>query len=258
MAIHFSKVIFTVFEQSQVPMMEQILRSIDSSEPFEVHILTCANVEVELNFNRPISQRNSKENHLKNLQEYAEEIGADLLIIPTSKNEKSKNHFSTNDACKLIDKIERLVLTIPETYKQVDFSKILVPIDTSFETRQKVPYAVRFGKLSRSIMHVLGVSNENGKDATVLIQNYIRQVSDNMVEKGFDCEIDYSLGGNPTDQALQYAIKNSCGLIVIMTEQEVSLTTFFKGRYSDQLVKKSDVPVLSIHPKDLILSEARL
>jgi len=43
-----------------------------------------------------------------------------------------------------------------------------------------------------------------------------------------------------------------------MTEQETNFTSFFSGKYSQQMVKGSNMPVLSIHPKDLILSEARL
>jgi hypothetical protein len=47
-------------------------------------------------------------------------------------------------------------------------------------------------------------------------------------------------------------------MVVIMTEQETNITSFFSGKYSQQMIKTSTIPVLSIHPKDLIVSDARL
>jgi hypothetical protein len=43
-----------------------------------------------------------------------------------------------------------------------------------------------------------------------------------------------------------------------MTEQEANLISFFSGKYSQQMIKNSPIPVLSIPPKDLIVSDARL
>lgn len=258
MSIHFSKVIVAVHSAENVPLLTRAIQSIAGFDRLDIHVLASGVSEDEIRFPMPVTMYSGNSGLYKDLVTITEQINADLVIIPVTLNEKSTKSFTTSDACKFIDKVERLVLTIPDTVESIDFRKILIPIDTSFETRQKVPYAVRFGEESRALMHVYGVSGENGKDASILIQNYLRQVSNNLVEKGFDCEIESDLGGNPTDKAMAYAKEQQCGLIVIMTEQEVSFTTFFKGRYSDQMVRKSSIPVLSIHPKDLIVSEARL
>jgi nucleotide-binding universal stress UspA family protein len=107
-------------------------------------------------------------------------------------------------------------------------------------------------------LHVLGVSSDKGKDAQALVNNYTRQVCNNIDEKGLKNTIEVRLGGNPTAQILEYAKEKKAGLIVIMTEQEANLTSFFTGKYSEQMVKNSPIPVLSIHPRDLVVSEARL
>ena len=184
---------------------------------------------------------------------------ADLLIVSITIDSGKPGLITVKEANSIIDRLESVVLTIPTTSSGLfDFSNIIVPLDTSSETRQKVPYAVEFAKSFNSTIHILGVSSETGKDAEVLIKNYIRQVSNNIEEKGIKVSTEIRLGGNPTEKILAYAKEKSAGLIAIMTEQETSLSSFFKGKYSEQMIKNSEIPVLSIHPKDLIVSEARL
>lgn len=183
---------------------------------------------------------------------------ADLVIVSITNDSGKQGLITAKEANSLIDKLESVVLTIPANTKGIDFSNIIVPLDTSSETRQKVPYAVEFAKAFNATIHVLGVSSETGKDAEVLLKNYMRQVSDNIEEKGIKVTTELRIGGNPTEKILAFADEKSAGLIAIMTEQETSLASFFKGKYSEQMIKLSDIPVLSIHPKDLIVSEARL
>jgi nucleotide-binding universal stress UspA family protein len=86
----------------------------------------------------------------------------------------------------------------------------------------------------------------------------VRQVCNNIAEKGVPCTSSIQLGGNPTELILAYAKVKNADLITIMTEQETNIVSFFSGKYSEQMIKNSTVPVLSIHPKDLIVSDARL
>jgi nucleotide-binding universal stress UspA family protein len=86
----------------------------------------------------------------------------------------------------------------------------------------------------------------------------MRQVCNNIEEKGIKFTSETRLGGNPTELVLEYAKEINAGLVVIMTEQETNFTSFFSGKYSQQMVKNSNIPILSIHPKDLIVSDARL
>jgi nucleotide-binding universal stress UspA family protein len=185
-------------------------------------------------------------------------VESDMLILPIISSDSNFGLVTAAEANKIIDHIERLVLTVPCRSEVFNLSNIVVPIDSSFETRQKVPYALSMARAFGSKLFVVGVSNDKGKDAEVLIKNYMRQVCNNIEEKGFSFVSEIRLGGNPTEQVLEYAKEVDAGMIVIMTEQETNFTSFFSGKYSQQMVKASNIPVLSIHPKDLIVSDARL
>jgi hypothetical protein len=44
-----------------------------------------------------------------------------------------------------------------------------------------------------------------------------------------------------------------------MTEQELQIGSFFLGKYAQQMVNHSNIPVLSIPPReDIMVTEARL
>jgi nucleotide-binding universal stress UspA family protein len=70
--------------------------------------------------------------------------------------------------------------------------------------------------------------------------------------------LEMRLGGNPSKQTLQYASEKEAGMIVIMSEQEGRFMDFFTGKYSEQIIKNSNMPILTVHSKDLVVSEARL
>ncbi len=185
-------------------------------------------------------------------------LDSELIILPVIKEDSGRGLLTAAEANNIIEHAEKMVLTVPCIGEAFNFNKIVVPIDSSFETRQKVPYALSFARAFGATLHVIGVSNDKGKDSAVLINNYMRQVCNNIEEKGIRFVSETRLGGNPTEQVLEYAKEINAGMVVIMTEQETNFTSFFSGKYSQQMVKNSNIPILAIHPKDLIVSDARL
>lgn len=53
-------------------------------------------------------------------------------------------------------------------------------------------------------------------------------------------------GNNLADEAINYATKNKCDLILINTGHESQLTGIFLGALAQQIVNHSKIPVLSI------------
>jgi nucleotide-binding universal stress UspA family protein len=188
----------------------------------------------------------------------AEELEADLIIISTSTKDVKEGLFSFTDAIKVIDNAKKPVLTIPGNCQVNSFSKILIPIDTSYETRQKGPLTIGIGKKYNAIIHIVGVSGDKDKDSETTVNNYSRQVRNKINENGLDTILELRLGGNITNQTLAYANEIKPDLVVIMTEQESNLASFFTGKYSEQFVKLAPYPILNINPIDLIVSDARL
>ncbi|MBJ7428436.1 MAG: universal stress protein [Bacteroidia bacterium] len=194
----------------------------------------------------------------KDLSQRLNSIQPDLLILSNKTKDNNEGLFSFNDACKIIEHADKPVLTIPGNYNFEKFEKILIPIDTSFETRQKGPATVVMAQKFNSYVYILGVSTDKSKDSEVEVTNYSRQVSNKIAENGIDNEIEMRLGGNISEQTLAYANEIGADLVIIMTEQEINFKSFFTGKFSEQFIKNANLPVLSVNTKDLVVSEARL
>ena len=194
----------------------------------------------------------------KDLRGRLNSIKPDLLILSTKNKDNNDGLITFKDTCNIIEHAEKPVLTIPGNYQFEKFDKIVIPIDTSFETRQKCPSTVVFSQKFNSTVNIIGVSTDKGKDAVVAINNYTRQVSNKIDEYGIDNEIEIRLGGNITEQTIAYANEVKADLVIIMTEQEVNFKSFLYGKFSEQFIKLANFPVLNVNTKDLIKSEARL
>jgi nucleotide-binding universal stress UspA family protein len=84
------------------------------------------------------------------------------------------------------------------------------------------------------------------------VNSYVNQV-DNYLTKAdvkHVCEF-VSVPKNLTITTLEYADKIDADLLVIMTEQESSLTSFLLGNYAQQMLTMSTRPILSIRPEEV-------
>ncbi|MCK6610644.1 MAG: universal stress protein [Bacteroidia bacterium] len=259
MAISIQSVTLAAAGKSNCPLAVGILSVLAKTPGVKVKILhfgasnpdysDVPNAEVEMV---------SGEASAKSIISHIGDQSPDLLILPIKSENSDAGLVQASDSCKIIDKYERTVLTVPANSAIQEIRHVFVPLDTSFETRQKTPYALFMAMRFGASLHVLGISNDTGKDAEVTVKNYTRQVANHIEEKGLSCTVDMDMGGNPTQKVIQFAGTKQGGIIIIMTEMETGIMNIFKGTYSEQMIKTSPYPVLAIHPRDLVVSEARL
>lgn len=195
----------------------------------------------------------------KEILNAARETDTELIVMGTHGVSGFQEFWMGSNAYKVVNSANSPVLTMREDSRISDFKNIILPIDTSFESRQKVPAAISIAKHFNSTVHVLGVSSGDDKDAEYKVKAFTRQVIHSLDEVHVPHTLDIQLGGNLTDITINYAKQKNADLIVIMTEQELQIGSFFLGKFAQQMVNHSHVPVLSIPPReDLMMTEARL
>lgn len=195
----------------------------------------------------------------KEIVSVSKQVDANLIVMGTHGVSGFQEFWMGSNAYKVVNSSSCPVLTMREDSNVTEFKTIVLPIDTSFESRQKVPYAVHISKHFGSSIHVLGVSVDKDKDAEYKINAYSRQVTHSLDDERIPYKLDARLGGNITESTVNYAQENNADLIIIMTEQELQVGSFFLGKFAQQMVNRSHIPVLSIPPReDLMVTEARL
>lgn len=142
------------------------------------------------------------------------------------------------------------VITIRQGYVvKKKISKIVLPIDSTLETRQKAPYAAELAKAFKAEVLVLGLAVSSVTTIKKRVENYSKQMIEYFNKVGVKCSYTEVKTNNLTADTLKFAEDKNADLVCIMTEQETSTANIFLGPYAQQMVNHSPIPVLSVHPK---------
>lgn len=134
---------------------------------------------------------------------------------------------------------------------------ILLPVDSTLDTRQKVPFSAYLAHLFESEVYVLSLYASKYKSIQRRVDLYTDQVCTYLEEEGIKFHRDVLSCDNLTTGTIEYAKRIRANLISIMTEQETSPFNLLVGPYAQQMVNNSPYPVLSINPFDTMQISTR-
>ncbi|TSA28237.1 MAG: universal stress protein [Bacteroidetes bacterium] len=130
--------------------------------------------------------------------------------------------------------------------------RIVVPIDSTLETRQKATFTGYLAKMHDAEVHILRLYSSKVKAIRMNVDFYASQVARHFEQEGIRHKIDVVETSNLADAMISYAKEVDANLISVMTEQETTTSNLWMGPYAQQVVNHSPIPVLSIHTRDLM------
>ncbi|MBN2612272.1 MAG: universal stress protein [Bacteroidales bacterium] len=157
--------------------------------------------------------------------------------------------FIGSNAYKIILATDRPVITIRKGKCPEDIKKIVLPIDTGEDTRQKVPFTTELAQLLGAEVHIIAVNSNKDDKAINKLRAYSTQVAGYMVGK-VSYATEELFGENISDLIVNYAKAVKADLISIMTEQSPGISLIL-GNTAHQVINKAEIPVLSITPREL-------
>ncbi len=172
-----------------------------------------------------------------------------MIIMGTHGAKGFEEIIIGSNAHKVVNYSPCPVITIQETAKNVGFTNIVMPIDNSEHSRQKVDYVIEVAKRYGSKIHILGLletlAEEEERKFNIkldAVEHVIKQTELPYVRK-------FVTGHNVAVEAMKYSDEVNADLLVIMTDHdESSLSGPFLGPLAKQVVNHSKIPVMSIHP----------
>jgi nucleotide-binding universal stress UspA family protein len=202
----------------------------------------------QLATNTNIDFRMKKGKVYKVICNVAKEVDAFLMIIGTHGSSGFEEFWIGSNANRIVSASRLPIITIRAGVdSNKDLTTIVMPLDSTKITRQKLPITALLAKYFDAEIHVLGVYTSTQNDVRYRIKNYVAQAEDYLKENGIRYRIVYLDAGNITDTVLDYAKKENANLISIMTEQETTTANLWLGPYAAQMVNHSPIPVLSVH-----------
>lgn len=192
------------------------------------------------------------------LTRQAKEDNASLLIVGTHGMSGMKKSILGRNSYKTIEESPVPVLIVREDFnfkKHLDI--IVVPLDSSDDTRQKAAEAALFAKTFGATIHLLGLYTSSLADVRRIVNNYVNMVERYLEKAEVKFETKYlDVKGNVTTTTLDYANEVGADMITIMTEQESNIASLFLGTYAQQMINESKIPVLTVRPQNVLADTA--
>ncbi len=179
----------------------------------------------------------------------ANEIDAFLVVIGTHGSSGFEEFWIGSNANRIVSSCTKPIITIRGGIDiGTDLKKIILPLDSTKLTRQKLPMTALLAKYFGSEVHVIGLFTTSSDDIRYRIRNYVAQAEEYLVENSIRHKSSFIETDNITEETINYASKVGANLITIMTEQETTTANLLLGPYASQMVNHSPIPVLSIQP----------
>ena len=180
----------------------------------------------------------------------AESFNNSFIVASTHGASGFEKFFIGSNAFKIISATSKPVIAIRGGQLPKKISKIILPLDISADTRQKLPFTAELATIFNAEIHVITVTSLQAEDIVKKLTAFSNQVCDYLEKRKIKCVADSLTGPDITELILSYSNMIKGDMISIMTEQ-VSDANFILGTAAQQILNKSSIPVLCVNPKEL-------
>lgn len=191
--------------------------------------------------------------------EVSKEINAQFIVMGTNSSEQEGEQAKRVGAntSRVVRGAKCPVITVNGNHVHSGCRNILLPLDLTMESRQKVTMGIEIARYyGAGIKVVSAFLTKNEKAEAGRLYQQGEQVTTFIASAGIDCTFELIEMKDDTKtyvpSILEYAEKQvGIDLIIILTAQEVGLVEYFVGSQSLDFIRLSEIPVMSIRAKDL-------
>ncbi|MCX6282219.1 MAG: universal stress protein [Bacteroidetes bacterium] len=178
----------------------------------------------------------------------AKTLGALLVITGTHGVSGFEEYWIGSNAFRIVTYASCPVITVRHDFEiKKSIDRIVVPVDGSSETIQKLPFISRLAKLFKSEVHVVATHSSHLNSIQRIAEKYMQMSTGYFQANEIHCLEDSIVSNDVTKALLQYSVNVKADLIAIMTEQETPVNILL-GAQAQQMINQSAIPILSIHP----------
>jgi nucleotide-binding universal stress UspA family protein len=180
----------------------------------------------------------------------AEEINAAFIVMGTSGETTLKKKFIGSNAVRVISDAPCPVITIKGKQHRSGCNTIVLPLDLSKETKEKVGACIEIARFFNSTVKVMTVLTTHDEFLMKKLERQMEQVVEFIGNHNIVCSGEFYSNNDISEGVLEYSNKVNADLIIIMTQKELEWSKFIIGTESQQIINNSDIPVCSIRPTE--------
>jgi nucleotide-binding universal stress UspA family protein len=184
----------------------------------------------------------------------AKDIYARFIVMATdSSDPEHKKNSIGSVTSHVLGEAPCPVLTFNGTNIREQFDTIVLPLDLTKETQQKVTKAIEVAKFYNSTIRVVSVLLTGEKEIFDHLTEQLKEVKEYIEKRDIYTTTNIIRGskavGSIVDYVLDYAYETDGDLIVIMIQQDVGWKERFLGSMSSDFIRHSKIPVMSVIAK---------
>jgi nucleotide-binding universal stress UspA family protein len=186
----------------------------------------------------------------RKILEKAVDLNASLIIMGRSDSRDTNRNAIGSNAIKVITSAGVPVITISGT-RFPEQMNMLLPLDLSKPVGSKLAKAIEIARLLNAKVSVLTVLGTLQAGLEQTCRQKLEEIKHFLDQQGIISAAELVMSDNAVPkEIISYASANKTGMIMVMTQQERNITDFFIGSTAQEIMNKSDLPVLSIIPED--------
>lgn len=185
----------------------------------------------------------------KKIASTAKQSHIDLIMMGTHGSSGSSYSIGSNTT-RVVQEAHCPVMSFQTHANKIGFQKIILPIDDSHESRQKVPFAAELAIYYKAQVQIVGLMQSGNEDYQRKFKIKIEQVEDYFSQHGVSCNAHYYTG-DLAKNTIKATEELNGDLLVIMTDQESGITGLLMGTYATKIINGSKIPVMTVRPAEI-------
>lgn len=187
------------------------------------------------------------------IEEIRAQENADMIVMGThgaSGIGNLQKFILGSNAYRVVHFSTAPVVVVRNAKESVDFKKVVLPLDTTKETTQKVKEAIKFAKAFGSEIHLISVSSffEEFTHNLKEMKDKLEEVATEIDKAGIEVKIKMIRHDNIANSVLDYAEKVDADLVLIMVRAEKRKNDITIGSSARKIITDSKVPVMTLRP----------
>ncbi len=184
--------------------------------------------------------------------EHAAEMHASVIILGCRNAAQGGHQFIGSNSLHIIRSSPNAVLTIKRKPHRPTCGTIILPLDLTKETREKVARAIEIAVGQKACVRVISVAFTKDEFVVNRLTRQLAQIKAEFEKASVECTSEIIKGvkdeENLAECIVDYAEKEDGDLLLLMTQQETDATACFIGSAAQEMILRADMPVLSIIP----------
>lgn len=189
-----------------------------------------------------------KGNIFDTIGEVADQKNAVLVVMGTHGVLGMQKILGSKALKVILNATKPFVVVQKKPIKTEGYKNIVLPIDFSKETKQKLMWAVELGKKFEAEFQIL-VAHESDEFIARGVKNNLAYAENFLKSNNCKFNVHQANKGDFAKETIRFSAQMEADLIVIMTNQEKDLAHYIVGPYEQNVIANdAQIPVMTLHP----------